>query len=316
MLFALLALSINSVNAQVVSDQQNNNAFANIVYKTTSSGNPIDLDIYLPANSGLSKHPVVIIIHGGSWIEGDKSLEDVYYMQRLKSELHKNGFAVISINYSLVNKDVHLPTPIEDCKDAVRWARAHADEYNLDTANIGLWGGSAGGHLALMSAYTSDDTFVGDKELSIHSAKVNFVIDLFGPTDLNKLFKIDLGGFATTMARIFYPKLYTFREDLVYYLTGYSVKENRQKVREINSFYSPIHYADKNAVPTIIFHGTKDKTVDLSQSEALKKALDHFFIDNALIIVENGDHGFTNIAKDELDKSIEQSIVFIKKYIK
>ncbi len=187
---------------------------------------------------------------------------------------------------------------------------------NIDTTNIGLWGGSAGGHLALMAAYTTNEQFTGDKELSPHSARVNYVIDNFGPTNLNTLFKIDIGWFGGFMFKLFFQKLYQIREKLVFAMTGYSPKTDRQKINEICAFNSPIKYANKNAVPTIIFHGTKDDVVPISQSKDLKNALDHSLIENEFITVENGDHGFNNISNQEIDKLIDQSIAFIRKYLK
>src|SRR5690606_143096 len=124
--------SIDFAKAQ---NEQSWQSFVNVSYKKTPSDSAIMLDIFLPDSNSLKKYPVLLIIHSGGWVEGDKELETIYYMQRLKSELLKNGFAVISIDYRLVGKNVHLPTPIEDCKDAIRWVRAHSEEYRFDTSN-------------------------------------------------------------------------------------------------------------------------------------------------------------------------------------
>lgn len=196
-LLMVFVLTIEFTTAQPGIEHQYRQAYTNVPYKNIFADSTIDLDIFLPDSDSLSVYPVVVIIHGGGWVAGDKTLDSIYYMRRLKHELLKNNFAVLSINYRLVGKDIHLPAPVEDCKDAIRWLRAHADEYKLDTSNVGLWGGSAGGHLALMTAYTTNRQFVGDHELSSYSARVNYVIDNFGPTDLNALFKIDLGWFGT-----------------------------------------------------------------------------------------------------------------------
>jgi len=237
-------------------------------------------------------------------------------MQRLKSELLKNGFAIISINYTLVGKDNHLPVPIQDSKDAIRWVRAHTDEYRLDTSNIGLWGGSAGGHLALIAAYTTDEAFVGSPELSPHSARVSYVIDNFGPTNLNSLFRMNIGWFPTFIAKIFYPEIYRIRERLVFAMTGYAIKKDKKKIKEVNEFNSPINYVNRNAVPTIIFHGPSDKVVPIAQSEQLKTALDNSSVVNEFITVKDGDHGFNNISNEKINQLIEQTIIWIKKQVK
>lgn len=313
----LFVLTIEFAAAQPGTNHPYGRAFTDISYKEIVPDSTVDLDIFLPDSNSMRKYPVVVIIHGGGWVAGDKTLDSIYYMRRLKSELLKNGLAVVSINYRLVGKNIHLPTPVEDCKDAIRWLRAHAHEYQLDTSNVGLWGGSAGGHLALMAAYTTNDQFAGDNKLAPYSARVNYVIDNFGPTNLNTLFRLDLGWFGTLLFRLFYHDLYQIREKLVFAMTGYQVKTGKKEIIAINNFNSPMNYVSKqNAVPTIIFHGTKDNVVPISQSEELKKALDHALAENEFIIVPNGDHGFNNIPNDDIDALIAQCIVFIKKHLR
>lgn len=309
-LFPLLVLLVFSIH--LAKGQDNIQSYTNIVYKKNAIDSALTLDVFVPDSNFSKRHPTVIIIHGGGWVEGDKTLETIYYMRSLKNELLANQFAVISINYSLVGKDSHFPTPIEDCKDAVRWVRKHANEYNLDTLNIGLWGGSAGGHLALLTAYTTNEQFTGDRTLASHSARVNYVIDNFGPTDLNGLFRMDIGFFSTFIVKLFARKIYDIREKLVFAMTGYRIKPDKQKIKELNTFYSPLSYINENAVPTIIFHGTHDKVVPISQSRELKKKLDKYSIENEMIVVNKGDHGFNNISNREMDTLIDKSILFAR----
>lgn len=144
------------VNGQSDSSSRNILAFRDVTYKKSSDGKALNLDIFLPDSAIHKKFPVVVIVHGGGWAEGDKTLETIYYMRRLRQQLIENAYAVVSINYSLVGNEVHFPTPVEDCKDAIKWLKQHADHYHFDTANFGLWGGSAGGQLALLAAYSTD----------------------------------------------------------------------------------------------------------------------------------------------------------------
>jgi acetyl esterase/lipase len=85
--------------------------------------------------------------------------------------------------------------------------KKNAEKYNFDTNNIGLFGASAGAHLSLMAAYTPDNTFIGSPELSSYSAKVNYVIDHYGPVDLNKLFHTRWGTIPVSMVRMISKKL-------------------------------------------------------------------------------------------------------------
>lgn len=314
-LVMMVVLAMESAVAQPGNDHSSQ-VFLDIPYKQISADSVINLDIFLPDDDSLTAFPVVVIIHGGGWAEGDKTLDSLYYMRRLKSKLLENRIAVVSINYRLISKTIHLPAPVEDCKDAIRWLRSHADNFRLDTSNVGVWGGSAGGHLALLTAYTSNDQFAGDPKLSAYSARVNFAIDNFGPTNLNTLFRLKLGWLGTLFFKLFYHDLYRIRERLVFAMTGLESKGNKKEAGEICTFNSPINYvASGNAVPTIIFHGTKDNVVPISQSEELKEALDNTSVRNEFIVVPDGDHGFNNIPHSELDALIDQCVVFVKQNV-
>lgn len=306
-------LPINTT-AQSGTAANSSRSFIDVPYKEIQPDSSLVLDIFLPENNPPSGFPALMIIHGGGWAIGDKSHEDIYYMQRLKSELLRYNLAVISINYRLVSKEIHLPDPVTDCKDAIRWARAQGNTYNIDTSKIGLWGGSAGGHLALLAAYSDDADFIGDKDLAHYSSRVDYVIDNFGLTDLHDLFRVDIGWLGTLIFKTFYNKLYQIREQLVFAMTGYPLKKNKAIVTEICEIHSPINFVGKQTVPTIIFHSTKDNVVPIAQSERLKAALDHSSIPNEFIIVPGGDHGFNTVSREVIDDLIDQSIAFIKKH--
>jgi acetyl esterase/lipase len=80
--------------------------------------------------------------------------------------LVEKNYAVISIDYTLVSETVHFPLPVQDTKDVVRWVRKNAEKYNFDTNNIGYFGASSGAHLSMLAAYTNDNEYVENPELS------------------------------------------------------------------------------------------------------------------------------------------------------
>jgi acetyl esterase/lipase len=149
-------------------------------------GNPRQmLDLYLPENA---KRPMrlIIWIHGGGWQSGHKNEGGAG-----ETLFAPAGYAVASLNYRLTTKrkdDAVFPEPLEDVKAAVRWLRAHAGEYDIDAERVGVWGHSAGAHLAAMIALTEDDEYKND----IHpeqSSRVQAVAMLAGPVDLVALAK-------------------------------------------------------------------------------------------------------------------------------
>src|SRR4051794_20174400 len=116
------------------------------------------LDLAMKADLRGRPRPGIVVIHGGGWIEGDKS-SFVFRDRRAPAnivEFARQGFVAVSINYRLA-QEAPFPAALEDCKAAVRWLRAHAKEYNLDRGHIGAYGNSAGGHLAMLLAMVGKD---------------------------------------------------------------------------------------------------------------------------------------------------------------
>ncbi|MBT2621131.1 alpha/beta hydrolase [Chryseobacterium sp. ISL-6] len=307
-----LNFSQNQIQAQTPKSillQEKTTVSENIFYKTNKEGS-VALDIYSPKNSSDEKHPVLIYVHGGGWIGGDKVIHADSYIENMILKLVEKEYTVVSINYTLVNKDVHFPLPIQDTKDAIRWVRKNADKYHFDTNNIGLFGASAGAHLSLLAAYTEDNEFVGAPELSPYSAKVNYVVNNFGPTDLNKLLHTRVGNVGAFFVSLFSKKIVDLRDKLILGISGYDIKKDKRKVIDYFKTLSPVTYID-NATPTLILQGNKDKIVPLKQSEILKRKLDKKDIKNKLTIVEGGIHGFGTTDKSYLNQLVDEMVDYI-----
>ena len=282
----------------------------NITYKTNSLGTPVSLDLYRPKTSSSEKLPVVIYVHGGAWAKGDKVVRANNYIENFILKLVEKNFAVISIEYTLVSDKVHFPLPIEDTKDAVRWVRKNAEKYNFDPENIGYFGVSSGAHLSLLAAYTNDNEYTGSPELSAYSAKVNYVVDNFGPTDLNKLLHTRLGKVPVSIVGLFFKPIVEIREKLVYGISGYDISSEKRKAIDYLESVSPINDTE-HGVPTFILHGNKDKVAPLKHSKKLVKKLSKYNIENKLVVVEEGIHGFGTTDKAYLDQLTDEMVHFI-----
>lgn len=282
----------------------------NITYKTNSLGTSVSLDLYKPKASSSEKLPVVIYVHGGAWAKGDKTVRANNYIESFILKLVEKNFAVISIEYTLVSDKVHFPLPIEDTKDAVRWVRKNAEKYNFDANNIGYFGVSSGAHLSLLAAYTNDNEYTGSPELSAYSAKVNYVVDNFGPTDLNKLLHTRLGKVPVSIVGLFFKPIVEIREKLVFGISGYSIKTEKRKAVDYLETVSPVNDTE-DGVPTFILHGNKDKVAPLKHSKKLVKKLNKNNIENKLIVVKDGNHGFGTTDKAYLDQLTDEMVNFI-----
>lgn len=148
--------------------------FKDVVYAQKSSAQK--LDIYLPAD-GTGSYPVIIAVHGGAFLSGDKTKELDFLSAALAS-----GYAVVSINYRL-SSEAKFPAAINDVKAAIRFIRANATTYHINADKFALWGGSAGGNLVSLAGTTggTDDLY----DLSLGNEKVSddvlAVVDWFGP---------------------------------------------------------------------------------------------------------------------------------------
>lgn len=144
----------------------------NIPY-VVREGGPLELDIYRPASG--AKIPGVLIVHGGGWIAGDRTMERPFAKQ-----LAVHGFVTIPVSYRLGHAG-RFPAPVHDLKAAVRWLRLHAAEYGVDPARIGIVGASAGGTLAAMVGATNGqrETDAADAPPA-PSCDVQAVVDIDG----------------------------------------------------------------------------------------------------------------------------------------
>lgn len=305
------SVSLSAQTSKSILLQQKTAVSENITYKKDDKGKDLQLDIYRPKNSAGKQLPVVIFLHGGAWALGDKVIAPDNYVEQTILKLTEKNYAVLSVNYRLVSDDTHFPGPVEDCKDAVRWVRKNADQYGFDPENIGLWGVSAGAHISLLSAYTPDNEFVGDPQLSKYSGKVSYVVDNFGPTDMNRLLHTRAPQPLLFLVGRIAPKIIDIRTKIAKGMTGYDIKTERKKVIDLCKTISPLYYT-QNTVPTLILHGNKDKIAPIRHSKRLNRMLKKAGTEYSFIIVKKGDHGFktTDAAyQNELNTAMVDFIV-------
>ena len=154
-------------------------------------GNEWTMDISMPAEAADGLRPAIVVIHGGGWIQGDKSS---FSRPQVSPPGHirnfaRQGYVAATINYRLAPQSP-FPAAIHDCKNAVRFLRAHAKEYGIDPNRIGAWGNSAGGHLAMVLGMVgSDAKLEGDGPYQDQSSLVQAVCSDSGPMDLVHQFR-------------------------------------------------------------------------------------------------------------------------------
>lgn len=244
-----------------------------------------NMDIYLPKEEKES-YPVVIHIYGSAWYSNNsKAVAD---LGTIVQALLDGGYAVVTPNHRS-SSDATFPAQINDIKAVVRFIRANAGTYHLDTSFIATSGFSSGGHLASLAATSGGESDLeGDVGGNLgFPSSVDACCDWSGPIDL---LRMDCGGVRGEGA--------TAPEEA---LLGFPVKGNEAAVAAI----SPITYADPNDPPVIIFHGTADNVVPSCQGTWLYENLRSAGVTAELHMIAGGGHGFRMYTKSTLGRMVE-----------
>ena len=215
------------------------------------------LDLYLPNGPDRLDRPAVVFIHGGGFTGGDKA---EYRSASVSADLCRAGYVVVSCNYRLgpMTQAGVWPQNIADCRNAVRWVRAHAKELGVNPDKIAVAGGSAGGYHALMVGLSDDKTGPGGDPAAKHSAKVSAVIDMYGVVNFAKRGKGEVPGTSPAEQAAYFPE----------------------------------SQCDPQDPAVLILHGTADSTVDIAQSDDMAKALRSAKVSHEYIVVEGAPHTF------------------------
>jgi acetyl esterase/lipase len=231
------------------------------------------VDLYLPKKrNGDKPLPVVALIHGGGWVNGDRKGYAAAAIQLART----GDYAAVSVGYRLT-KEARWPEQIYDCKAAIRWIRGHAKEFNLDPDRIAVWGSSAGGHLSSLLGTSGDvkELEGGIGPFKSESSRVSCVVNLCGPEDFTKALMFDKDGKPIV------------KDDAVIGLLGGTYEEKPKEAVAA----SPLTYVTKDDPPFVTFHGTADKRVAYAHAEAIHAALTKAGVPTLLVPITDGGHG-------------------------
>jgi acetyl esterase/lipase len=254
----------------------------NVVYSTANNYD-CKLDAYVRNNPGHTT-PTVIYIHGGGWVGGTKEGGVMNIMPYLEM-----GLSVINVEYRLARVSL-APAAVQDCRLALRWVFKNAKQYGFDTTKIIVTGGSAGGHLALMTGML-DASFGFDAptdwDYTGVEPKVAAIVNWYGITDVNDL----LAG----------PNKQDYAVNWLSYLSD---KE------AIAKQMSPLTYVRKGLPPIFTVHGDKDQLVPYMHAVRLHEGLTKMGVANQLITIPGGRHG--GFTKEEMTRVYTAIKLFLK----
>jgi acetyl esterase/lipase len=212
------------------------------------------LDIYLP-NEGEGPYPVIVSIHGGAFMGGDKS--DGQVMPVLEGL--KRGYAVVAVNYRL-SWEARFPALVQDVKAAVRWIRAHAQRYHFDKERIAAWGRSAGSYLSAMLGTSAGVKELEDLSLGNHDQPCNVqaVVDWFGPTNFLTMDEL--------LTECGMPPEAGMEHNGANSPESLLLGEQITEIPELIKAANPETYITFATPPFFIQHGTKDAIVPVQHS--------------------------------------------------
>jgi acetyl esterase/lipase len=249
-------------------------------YAAVQGWRPLQLDLHVPAaqDAGPEAWPVVVYVHGGSFLAGIPTMGPW-------TSLPAQGIAVASVSYRL-SGEAQFPEPVEDVRGAVQWIAEHATRFGLDPERIALWGSSAGGYLAALVAITGSRP-LGRAHHSVRTgvaAQVSAVVTHYPVTAPSHL-----------------------RSDA----TLSTAEESRALAAVMAQFFDgsaphvPTALADHLAAashvpPFLVMHGDADRRVDLQQSRRLVEALGRHGVPADLVVIPGADHGAAEFESEPL----------------
>lgn len=216
--------------------------------------------------------PLVVFIQGSAWTK-----PNMFWELPQLTMLARQGFVIASVTHRSAFT-AKAPAFLMDVKTAIRFLRAHAEEYDIDKARVCAWGTSSGGNTALLVGMTGDDPELKSEDYNEESDAVCAVVDCFGPTDLNKMMEVQYKMTATDDQQNLFAKL----------AGGSTVEECREPLKKI----SPIQYVKPGCQfpPFLMLHGDADPVVLYEDTEALYNKLNECGCDAELVRVTNAPH--------------------------
>ncbi|MGM0491925.1 MAG: prolyl oligopeptidase family serine peptidase [Armatimonadota bacterium] len=249
-------------------------------------GYPLLLDAYLPADD--QTHPAVVFIHGGGWRGGGKAGG---FQAVDGKRMIADGVAVFSLSYRLSGVAPY-PAAVDDCLTAVRWIREHAGDLGVDPDRLAVWGGSAGGHLALMVGFLEP----GPEDIDATGERpdnfVRCVVAKNPPTDLTADDEMH-------------------RERALLAFMG----APRDEVPERYAEASPVTHLSPDDPPVFVMHGTADRTVPYNQALVLQERMAVAGVPLTLLTFEGAGHGLRGADGGEIAAAMRQAVAFVLKHL-
>lgn len=244
------------------------------------------IDIEVPDGKG--PYPVILWLHGGGWTQLNRKS---CFISDTMDYLLSKGYAVVSAEYTLSQINGNsiksgYPNMIYDLKAAVRYIRANAEKYNLDTSFVAAMGESAGGHLAMLLGTTNGNPDYEDLSMgnAKYSSNVQAIVSYFGPSNLTGMLALAALG------------------------SDYTPKQTEAA--------SPYYKINKNTPPLFLTHGKNDAVVSIQQSYDMEKKAKSIIGEANVTSVYYDDAPHASVGAYDIRPAAEKVEVFLTKNLK
>jgi acetyl esterase/lipase len=231
----------------------------------------------MPPKKGGPK-PLVMYIHGGGWVAGHtRHSGALSNFPAVLAKLASEGFVVASLEYRL-SGEAPFPAQLQDSRAAIRFLKANAGQYGIDPARVGVWGGSAGGHLAALTALSCGDTRLDPAPATAGSECVQSAVTWYGVFDFKSMLARGVDSAA---------------ENGLLRCTPANCTE--QAIKAV----SPSSYVSANDPPFLLIHGETDVVVPVAQSRDVEAKMKAVGMAVEAIYIPGVDHSFVGATAAE-----------------
>ena len=269
-------------------------------------------DVWQPSE-GLERSGLAFVyLHGSAWYIGEKD----FGTRPLFKQLTAQGHVVMDVDYRL-NPEVDIYGMVGDVKRAVAWMKDNASRYGVDPDRIILGGGSAGGHLALLAAYTPEDPRLSPPELEGRDLSVRAVVSLYGPTDLRACYEyldqkrfiglpnVEIGG----------PGAATMKKNIadagrLDWLLGGHLHE----VPEVYALASPVTHVSVDSPPTLLIQGEPDVIAPIAATRELHDRLVENGVLAVNIVFPMTNHGF-DLLFPQVSPPAQAALYYLERFL-
>jgi acetyl esterase/lipase len=285
----ILASILTAVVTATSADEPSFNRKEDVIYGR-KYGTALTMDVFTPKRD--PKGTGLIFVVSGGFFSSHEGIAPVFVRPFVD-----RGYTVFAVVHGSQPRYT-VPEIVQDMNRAVRFIRHHGRDYGIDPDRIGIYGGSAGGHLSLMigTAGAKGDPTAKDP-VDRESSRVQAVACFFPPTDLLNFGKPGKEMIHATDHLPPFRAAFDYRELDKQAMVWVPITD-AQRLREITMQISPITHVTPDDPPTLIIHGDEDKLVALQQSEVMVDKFKKTGVESKLVVRKGAGHGWLGLDKD------------------